>query len=152
MFERGPYLNAALICEKILREGDGTLSPIRIIDRFTMTIAASGPVPGELPRPVATFALFVSLRGGEARGTYNLQVRVERPDGLLRELIATQVLIEPGERAMNFVADLTLGFEIDGLYWFHIMLDDQPITRTPLRVLSIVQQFAPQAGGPSPFV
>jgi hypothetical protein len=29
----GPYLNAALLCEKVLQERDGVLSIIRIIDR-----------------------------------------------------------------------------------------------------------------------
>lgn len=42
MFATGPYLNAALICEKMLREADGVLSPIRIIDRYTLNVVTSG--------------------------------------------------------------------------------------------------------------
>lgn len=38
----GPYVNAALICEKVLQETDGVLSVVRIIDRFTIvTVAAA---------------------------------------------------------------------------------------------------------------
>ena len=32
-FERGPYLSAALLCERVPREGDGVKSALRISDR-----------------------------------------------------------------------------------------------------------------------
>ncbi len=37
--EGGPFLQAAFICEKVLTEADGTVSAIRIIDRFFITPA-----------------------------------------------------------------------------------------------------------------
>ena len=40
-FDQGPYLSAALLCEKVLEEKDGVKSAIRIIDRVTRTV--TGP-------------------------------------------------------------------------------------------------------------
>jgi hypothetical protein len=37
----GPYLIAALICEKVLQEKDGTVSIIRMVDRVTLTTQAA---------------------------------------------------------------------------------------------------------------
>jgi len=37
----GPYLQAALLCERVMQEKDGVLSVIRIIDRVIHT--AMGP-------------------------------------------------------------------------------------------------------------
>jgi hypothetical protein len=39
------YINAALICEKVLQERDSVLSVVRIIDRLTVTVA-----PDEAPK------------------------------------------------------------------------------------------------------
>ncbi len=36
----GPYLIAALLCEKVLQEKDGIISVIRMIDRITLTVNA----------------------------------------------------------------------------------------------------------------
>ncbi len=32
----GPYLAFAVICERVLTEADGTISLIRVVDRFTI--------------------------------------------------------------------------------------------------------------------
>jgi hypothetical protein len=39
--DSGPYLVAALLCEKVLQEKDETVSIIRMIDRVTLTAPAS---------------------------------------------------------------------------------------------------------------
>lgn len=143
--ENGPYLNAALICEKMLRETDGVLSPIRIIDRYTLNVVTQGAEPTDIPRPTFSFCLFVSFRGGAAQGTHLLTIRIERPDGLRRDMASSSLYFEPGERGTNLVAELTVTFEIDGLYWFEVFLADQFVTKLPLRILTIRQQNALQS-------
>lgn len=40
----GPYLQAALLCERVMEEKDGVLSVIRIIDRLIHTaLGPAGP-------------------------------------------------------------------------------------------------------------
>ena len=42
----GPFLQSALICEKVLQEQDGVLSAIRIIDRIYFVIGPDGQLFG----------------------------------------------------------------------------------------------------------
>ena len=39
----GPYLVAALFCEKVLSEKDGVISTMRIVDRITITVSGEAP-------------------------------------------------------------------------------------------------------------
>jgi hypothetical protein len=61
----GPYLNAALLCEKVLHEKDEVLSVMRIIDRIIVqALSVGGPVPDSLPPSVASFHLLLVLKSG----------------------------------------------------------------------------------------
>ena len=63
----GPYLVAALLCEKVLQEKDNTISVIRIIDRLAVTVNALGSPETMQPTAVSLNAL-ISLKSGSARG------------------------------------------------------------------------------------
>ena len=39
----GPYLSAAVFCDKIMKGDDGAMSLIRLIDQMTLTIPADAP-------------------------------------------------------------------------------------------------------------
>ena len=71
----GPYLQAALLCERVMEEKDGVLSVIRIFDRVIQT--ASGPSAPEAMQPLnyAMTALII-LKSGRATGT--VQVKIGR--------------------------------------------------------------------------
>lgn len=65
----GPYLAMALLCEKVLREADGVLSLIRIVDRITVSF--SGPdAPVQMPPAPVNLTLVVGFKSGFARGPY----------------------------------------------------------------------------------
>jgi hypothetical protein len=146
----GPHLTAAALCEKVLQETDGIVSLIRIFDRLTLNAVGAGPAPGDLLKPAANMTLFISFKSGSARGKATVAIRVERPDGLMRDVMTGPVLFEGEERGVNVVLALVLQFELEGLYWFHVLLDEQLVTRIPLRIFVMYQQI--QAGGPPPSV
>ena len=78
--ETGPYLTMATLCERAIREVDGVVSLIRVVDKVTNTVG--GPVmPEMLPAVPVNLTLVIMLRAGEASGPYTLKVRPEPPTG-----------------------------------------------------------------------
>jgi hypothetical protein len=128
----GPYLAAALVCERVLQEQDGVVSAIRIIDRV-MFIAESD---GTLMQPVQPIVFLIQFKSGSARGRYSLTLRMEKPSGEEVPLIdGAHIFFEGEERGVNVV--LNAGFEPDqeGLYWFDLLFEGERVTRIPLRAI-----------------
>ena len=133
-FERGPYLQVAVLCEQILIEQDGVKSAIRMIDRITHTVKGVNP-----PQIMETFnyeiKLLVRFKSGTARGPMRLTITLEKPSG---------DALTPGEQTLNFegdddrgidfVSNMVLQIDSAGLYWIDIGLDGHRVTRIPLRV------------------
>lgn len=61
-----PLLAAAVTCERVLREVDGVLTPVRLVDTFT--IAA----PEDVQQLAANMCILVIFRSGEAAGSYSV--------------------------------------------------------------------------------
>jgi len=128
----GPYVQLAVVCEKVLQERDGVLSLIRVIDR--LSAVAPGPdAPPELPEGLLRVTYVISLRSGEARGRYPLTVGVETPDGQALPPQTLDVMLEGEDRGVNLILNLGVP-ALEGLYWFSVTLNDQELTRTPFRV------------------
>jgi len=142
-FEQGPYLLAALLCEKVLVEQDGTKSAIRIIDRVTRTVAS--PSPPEKMEPFEyELTLLIRLKSGGASGTYPLQTILVKPSG--ERLLTLQESVEfKGEEdsGVDVIATMRIKFGLPGIYWFEIYLRDVCLTRLPLRVVYLAQVKQP---------
>lgn len=138
-FERGPYLNAAVLCEKVLQERDGVNSVIRIVDRLTLT--ASGPEPPEEMLPMAqTLWLYVGFKSGTARGVKQLTVRLQKPSGKSPPVQNFPLNFEgEDDRGINLAAQMTMEIDEVGVWWFDLNLDGVPVTRLPLRVIYLRQ-------------
>jgi hypothetical protein len=66
-FERGPYLIAAVLCERTLQEADGTLSIMRIVDKVTGQSQRPGEtIPAAMPPLAVSLELAVVMKSGEA--------------------------------------------------------------------------------------
>jgi hypothetical protein len=138
----GPHLNAALICERVLAEQDGVLSPIRLIDRaFFITGEDGAPLNPQLP-----FTLMISLKSGSARGSYTIQVRMEKPSTEQVPLLEAPVFFEGEERGANLIVQTALVPDGPGLYWFDVLFEQQRITRIPMRVIYQSQPVAGHGG------
>jgi hypothetical protein len=133
-FEHGPYIQAAAFCEKILQEGDGVLSLIRLIDRVILT--ASGPdAPAAMPPQTVQFSFAICLKSGSARGSYEISIQPESPSGIKLGKTVLPVFLEGEDRGQNIVAPTAITVDQQGLYWFEIKMDEQLLTRVPLRIV-----------------
>lgn len=131
----GPYLSAAVICEKVLQEKDGVASVIRIVDRFILT--ASGPVtPEKMPPMNVQFTAFLSFKSGVAKGSYTVKLvaKDERGQPIGSEGLFP-VFFEGDDRGANVIVNMNLRVERDGLYWFDVLIGDRLMTRIPIRVV-----------------
>ncbi len=132
--ENGPYLLAALLCEKILQEKDEIISIIRVIDRITVT-AQAATSPATLPPTSVNLNALISLKSGTAKGRYTVKWRIETPSGIKLPEQLLPVLFEGDDRGANLILALTMLVDQEGVYWFEVFLEDQFFTKIPLRVL-----------------
>jgi hypothetical protein len=146
-FERGPYLNAAVLCERVLTEQDGVNSLIRIIDRVTLNAIGPEP-PTEMPGSVHAFWLYIGFKSGSARGVKTLTVRIQKPAGDSPAPLNVPVHFEgEDDRGINLALQMQLSIDVAGLWWFHISLDGVFVTKLPLRVIYMPQLTPPTQGG-----
>ncbi len=130
----GPYLNAALLCEKLLQEKDGVISAIRLVDRITLTASASSSPKTLPPLPVSLYAL-ISFKSGSARGRHTVKWVTETPSGIRLPEQLMSVHFDGDDQGANLVLNINMVVDQEGVYWFDIILEDQLITRIPLRIL-----------------
>ena len=137
--QEGPFLNAALICERVLEEKDGVKSAIRIIDRITHT--RSGPNPPKEMEPFnRTLSLLVKLKSGSVRGVYPLKITLISPSGESKPPLEISVNFEGEEdRGIDLIARIDMRFEVPGIYWVEVSLKDDFLSRIPMRVIYIPQ-------------
>lgn len=150
-FEEGPYLSAAILCEKVLVEQDGVKSVVRIIDRVIRQ--AIGPNPPQEMEPFDYEAtLLIRFKSGRARGTYPLEIQLIKPSSESAMPLKQTILFEGEEdRGMDIVANMKIKFDLAGIYWFNIVLNDVCLTRIPFRVVYLPQvrrMSAPSGGQP----
>jgi hypothetical protein len=130
----GPYLVAALLCEKVLQEKDETISVIRMIDRITLTVSTLGS-PETIPSTIINLSALISLKSGSARGKGIVKLRVETPSGLKLPDQLLPVLFEGDDRGVNLIVAFNMVIDQEGVYWFDVLLEEQLLTRVPLRIL-----------------
>ncbi|MFW6116447.1 MAG: DUF6941 family protein [bacterium] len=148
-FPTGPYLVAALICERVLEEKDGTKSAIRIVDRLTRTTTGPNP-PKEMMAFEYEFSMLVRFKAGDARGPMTLQIEPVKPSSeTLRSMIGTVHFEGEEDRGVDVVVNFKVKVEQAGVYWFNVYLDNIRMTRVPLRVVYTRQVTPPepQSGG-----
>jgi Family of unknown function (DUF6941) len=130
----GPYLVAALLCEKVLQEKDETISVIRMIDRITLTVSAPSS-PETIPSTIINLSALISLKSGSAKGKGIVILRVETPSGLKLPDQLLPVLFEGDDRGVNLIVAFNMVIDQEGVYWFDVLLEEQLLTRVPLRIL-----------------
>lgn len=130
----GPYLAMAVLCEKVLQEKDGVLSAIRIVDRIIHTAFGSETPEQMSPVPVNLTAL-LSFKAGAARGTRTIKWSPQAPSGQRLPEMSFPAFFESEDRGINLVVNLAFQANEEGLYWFDVILEDQLLTRIPLRIV-----------------
>jgi hypothetical protein len=131
----GPFLLAAVICEKVLQEVDGVASAIRIIDRHIVTPAPGQPASSKMPLIQLNYTLFVNLKSGSKRGRFTVKLVFRGPSGLKLQEAGLPILLEGEERGANVIVPFYLQLDQEGLYWFDVYFEDTVLTSVPLRVM-----------------
>ncbi|MBX3278530.1 MAG: hypothetical protein KF868_11065 [Acidobacteria bacterium] len=130
----GPYLAVAALCERVLEEKDGVQSLIRMVDRFT--VSASGPqAPQRMPKGQVNAFLYLSFKSGFAKGKYEVSISLTNPAGRDKSITAIPLFLEGDDRGAAVVVQLGLDIEEEGLYWINISLQDELMTRVPVRLI-----------------
>src|SRR5258706_6964275 len=74
----GPYLSAALVCEKVLFEEDNVSSLIRVVDTIQLPHYPPLDAGDSVKLPVV---MLVMLKSGDFRGEKDLILRLVNPSG-----------------------------------------------------------------------
>ena len=102
----GPYLQAAFFCEKALREADGVLSFIRVVDKWTV----NGPAE-TMPPTVIQTNLVIAMKSGIHRGSSQITITPTSPSGKIMQPIVIPAFFEgDDDRGVAIVA--AMGFPV----------------------------------------
>ena len=148
-FDQGPFIAAALLCETVLTEASSVISAIRIVDRINRAAIGSEPPSGMEPFTYKLTLLLV-FKAGSARGPMQLEIRLQKPSGESQAPVNQTLNFEgDDERGVNVIAEMNLRIDMPGLHWFDIYLEQQRMTRIPLRVVYQITQTHTTTG-PAP--
>jgi hypothetical protein len=129
----GPYIAVASLCDLVLHEKDERISCIRFLD--TLNLAISEDAPDPLPPVVVQANGLLSFKSGKFVGSKTLQIVLRNPLGKQGKPIQTFPLTFKGhEQGANVILRMQIQIEQEGLYYFDISLDEEIVTRIPLRV------------------
>jgi|ERR1700693_745384 len=137
-----PYVQVAAICQVALQEANNFLSIIRIIDRVPL----QGFTPEMQPQPLHNFMLAIVLKSGGMRMKCQITVKIETPTAQKATLFESSALFEGEDRGIQIVAPVAYIAKEEGLYWFEISVEEDVLTKIPLRVM--YQKIQPMPGMP----
>ena len=133
-----PFLSAAFLCEKVLRETDDVLTAVRIVDTFYVSVPKDLPVEIKPTIQMTVFLSFVRVSATNA-GKHQALIRVYKPSGApLGEdgpLKLDLVFREEGVAKCNLIISLGLGIQEFGQHRIDVSLDDKLVTKIPFRLL-----------------
>ncbi|MDH7478469.1 MAG: hypothetical protein QHH02_00480 [Syntrophomonadaceae bacterium] len=132
--KKGPYLAAALICEKVLEEKDEVKSAIRIFDRLMIEVPED-PACSFDAFQYELYLLFIFKMEETAEKIYHLKVSLIDPHGEMKSTFDLEVPFEGGDkRGIDVVISTSFRFDQGGTYWFSVYLNDEWLTKIPLRI------------------
>jgi hypothetical protein len=99
------------------------------------------------PSPVkATIA--IAIKAGFMRQKAYLRIQPISPSGIELSRLDVSVLFEGEDRGVQMAVPMQVILKEEGLYWFNVSVDEQLLTRIPLRLLyqqiATVAQAAPE--------
>ena len=127
----GPYLMAAFFCEKVLIEQDGTVSFIRVIDKFSISGQSE-----QMPLTILRFHIVVMVKSGAFRGLGNFTITPFTPAGSQMTSIPLRAQLEgDDDKYAAVVGAIEFPVQEPGPYWFDVCLNGQMLTNTAIRVM-----------------
>ena len=140
-----PWVQVAAFCQSALTENTGSLSIIRVVDRF----GVPGVTP-EMPPTNIQLTMVVVLKSDQMVGNYRLSIRTHSPSGQVTQGPEFPALFEGNDRGVQLVLPTGILANEQGLYWFDVLIEDEIVTRIPLRVMYQRIQLPPGVGFAGP--
>lgn len=129
-FEEGPFLATAVFCERVLREQDGGVSLIRIVDRLDIDVKGLeiGPIKGQL-------ILFLTFKTGNANGEYEMSLIKESPSGERAKPQHHPIKFDGSPNTnRSLTINLQATFDEAGVWYFVLLLNGKQITKIPFEI------------------
>lgn len=133
-FENGPYVQAACFCDQIIEDKSGVWTLVRLIDRLEVTASGVTP-PSDMPPLTTDLNLALLLKSGDAMGRSDLKIIPRLPSGESNNPLEMSIRFEGEEKGHNLHAKIRFTFEMEGLYWFDVYIDDTKLTTLPFRIV-----------------
>ena len=142
----GPYLAAAVFCDRILEDKDKSLSAIRIVDTCVVEIPAHAPVgTPSAESPVAiTQQVLIAFKSGGNPGLHTMTINVVDPNGTSTKVLEKELEFSPEiHGGMNIRIPATILIKGAGIYSLDVFLDKKLFTRMPINI-DVKQLKAPE--------
>lgn len=148
----GPFVSAALLCEKVLTEIDQVPTFVRVAERYTIPVMPTRLPPGmpipPLPPSLVQCTLVVLLKAGDLPGgRYAIRIDHIPPEGPeARGPEGAVVFNGSDENGAMIRSPLNLMSPAEGLHWFDVYFEDERLSRIPMRIIHqpVQIQFMPQ--------
>lgn len=144
----GPFVTAALFCERLLHnkddKKDDVITLVRLVDQFT------SDMPDDVPNRAALVetTLFIGLKSGGYLGPASLRIERIAPDGSRDTHPGAEVTFSQPEQGAQITLDVRLTARESGTHWFEVFVNDRRLTRTP--ILHLVNEgVSERAEGPT---
>ena len=128
----GPYVQAALLCQRVAQQvPNGPITIVGLIDRLVVR-APYGTAPQ--PSVVSCHAVVI-LKTGSRPGNHRLRLTLTSPSGRpLREFSLDITLPNEPDQGVNVVMPIQFTASEEGIYWFEVRLDNElPLTKISFR-------------------
>jgi uncharacterized protein DUF6941 len=134
-----PWVQVAAFCLTAITEAaTNSLSVIKLLDRLTV----AGVTAEMQPQPLQ-LTLVLVLKSDEMRGQYQVKIRVTSPRGVATDGPEMPFLFEGEDRGVQIVLPTGVLATEPGLYWFDVLLENEVLTRIPIRLLYQRLQLPP---------
>lgn len=130
------YLNAAILCQQILDDTDGTNSLIKVMDK----IVIHGSIPeadfvefAEVEPPIVSMYVFLAVKTAKAINI-DVQFVIHSPNGKIKADILRSVISSKDWGGVKFKLNLSIAVRELGLHWIEVKLNGKQYTMIPLHI------------------
>ena len=88
-----------------------------------------------MPQVTIKLIAAVGFKAGVLKGANDIKLALVSPQGEAGPSVTVSALFQGDERGTNFLTEMNLNLGEEGLYWIDVSLQNQLMTRIPLRLI-----------------